>query len=226
MATTSDVDITEGSGTHIAAYDITEDAVTKKVQRIGFSDSAGADALGVVGAPSADTVLGKLAALVTASEDPAPVSVSGPIQYVDVTLTTDTSAYASGDLIADTQIVAVATRANDAKAVLHSITIIDQDDQKAALYIYLLSANVSMGTENAAPSISDANALEILGPPIAIAVADYYDLGGVSIAGKDSIGKIVKPATGTDDVYVAVVNGTGTPTYTASGLKLRLGFLS
>jgi len=173
-----------------------------------------------------DTAVTHLATLATASADTSPVGVYAPIQYVEVTLSLDTSAYASGDLLADTQIVAAATRANDAKAVLHSVTVIDQDDQKAALYIYLLSANVSMGTENAAPTISDANALEILGPPVAIAVADYYDLGGVSIAGKDSIGKIVKPASGTDDVYVAVVNGTGTPTYTASGLKLRLGFLS
>lgn len=172
------------------------------------------------------TAVTHLSAIETAVESTADVPTYGVIQYVEVTLTTDTAAYASGDVIADTQIVAAAVRANDAKGVLHSVTIIDQDDQKALLYIYLLSANVSMGTENSAPSISDANALEILGPPVAIAVADYYDLGGVSIAGKDAIGKVVKPATGTDDLYVAVVNGTGTPTYTASGLKLRLGFLS
>lgn len=176
------------------------------------------------------TAVAHLLAIETATEalaaDTSDVPTYGVIQYVEVTLSTDTSAYASGDVIADTQIVAAAVRANDAKGVLHSLTIIDQDDQKALLYIYLLSANVAMGTENAAPSISDANALEILGPPVAIAVADYYDLGGVAIAGKDAIGKVVKPATGTDDLYVAVVNGTGTPTYTASGLKLRLGFLS
>jgi len=33
----------------------------------------------------------------------------------------------------------------------------------------------------------------------------------------------VKPASGTTDLYVAAVNGSGTPTYTAAGLKLRLG---
>lgn len=151
--------------------------------------------------------------------------VGGHTVYIDVTLTLDTSAYASGDVLADTQVVTNAMRANDLGGILQSVTVIDQDDQKAAFDIYFLSANVSMGTENSAPSISDANALEILGAPIQIAVSDYKDLGGVSIAGKDAIGKIVKPATGTRNLYVAVVNGTGAPTYTASGVKLRLGFL-
>lgn len=164
----------------------------------------------------------------------APVAVDSGVRYVEVTLSTDTSAYAAGEVIADTQIVSTAMRQNDAQGLLQSITVIDQDDQKAALYIYLLSANVSMGTENSAPSISDANALEILGPPIFIPSGaydastnpnGYYDLGGASIAGRDGVGKAVKPATGTDDLYVAVVNGSGTPTYSATGLKLRLGFL-
>lgn len=152
-------------------------------------------------------------------------SIGGHTFTVEVTLSLDTNIYASGDVLADSQVVTNAMRVNDGTGVLQSVTVIDQDDQKALFYIYLLSANVAMGTENSAPSISDANALEILGTPIVIAVADYYDLGGVSIAGKDAIGKVVKPATGTRNLYVAVVNGTGTPTYTAAGVKLRLGFL-
>lgn len=152
-------------------------------------------------------------------------SVGGNTSYVDVTLSLDTAIYGSGDVLADTQIIANAMRVNNGTGVLQSITLIDQDDQKAALSIFLLSANVTMGVENAAPSISDTNALELLGPPIAFATNDYIDLGGVSMAGKDGIGKVVKPATGTRDLFVAVVNGTGTPTYSAAGIKLRLGFL-
>lgn len=152
-------------------------------------------------------------------------AVGGHTVYIDVTLSLDTSAYASGDVLADTQVVTNAMRVNDGMGVLQSVTVIDQDDQKAAFYIYLLSANVSMGTENSAPSISDSDAVSILGTPVAIGVSDYYDLGGVSVAGRDGLGKVVKPASGTRNLYVAVVNGTGTPTYTASGVKLRLGFL-
>ncbi|MER8811472.1 hypothetical protein [Mesorhizobium sp. M0965] len=152
-------------------------------------------------------------------------SVGGNTSYIDVTLSLDTAIYSSGDVLADTQIIANAMRVNNGTGVLQSITVIDQDDQRAALNIFLLSANVSMGVENAAPSITDVNATELLGPPIAIAIADYFDLGGVSMAGKDGIGKVVKPAAGTRDLYIAVVNGPGSPTYTAAGIKLRLGFL-
>lgn len=44
--TTSDVKITAGAGTNIATWDITEDAETKKIQRIGLADSAGAEVFG------------------------------------------------------------------------------------------------------------------------------------------------------------------------------------
>lgn len=167
----------------------------------------------------------RLSALETAAADDTPIGAFGPIQYVDVTLSLDTSAYASGDLLADAQLVAACVRANDVPGVLHSILVIDEDDQGAALDLYFASASSTFGTENSAPSISDANARTLLGF-VSVATADYKDLGGVKVAFKSNVGMTVVPATGTDDVYVAAINGTGTPTYTASGLKLRLGFLS
>lgn len=152
-------------------------------------------------------------------------AIGGNTVIIDVTLSLDVAAYGAGDVLADTQVVTNALRINDGTGVLQSITVIDQDDQKAALNIYLLSANVPMGAENALPSISDVDALNLLSAPIVIGTADYVDLGGVSLAGKDAIGKVVKAAAGTRNLYVAVVNGAGTPTYTAGGIKLRLAFL-
>lgn len=43
MSTTSDVKVTPGTGANVATYDITEDAETKKLQRIVVSNNAGAD---------------------------------------------------------------------------------------------------------------------------------------------------------------------------------------
>lgn len=57
-----------------------------------------------------------------------------------------------------------------------------------------------------------------------IILLDEDDLGGCRIATKRDLNLVVKPATGTRDIYVAAVTRGGTPTYTASGLKLRLGF--
>ena len=142
---------------------------------------------------------------------------------IDVTLTLDTSAYASGDVLAATQTVADAFKVNGGRCVLDSLTVIDQDDQKVALTIYVLAANVAMGTENGAPSITDANALNIQAV-IPVATTDYLDLGGVAVA-NIAVGKVVKAASGTRNLYVAAVNGAGTPTYTASGMKVAFKFL-
>lgn len=148
----------------------------------------------------------------------------GKSVVVDVTLSLDTSAYSSGDVLADTQAIANMVRANDFGAVLQSVTVIDKDDQGAAFDIYFLDANNAMGNENGAPSISDANAAAILGK-VSVATTDYVDLGGVKVATINVAGLPLKPASGGTTGYLAVVNGTGTPTYTASGVVVRLGLL-
>jgi hypothetical protein len=149
----------------------------------------------------------------------------GKTTYIDVTLSLDTAIYAIGDVLADTQVITAMSRVADFGGILQSITVIDKDDQKAPMLIFFLDQNVALGTENAAPSITDANAAAIMGPPISIQAGDYYDLGGVSVAGVDGIGKVLKPAAGTANGYLAVLNGAGTPTFTAAGVVLRLGIL-
>lgn len=141
-----------------------------------------------------------------------------------VTLSLDTSAYAAGDLLADTQVITDAFLIADGKGFLNSVLLVDEDDQGAALDIYFLDANVSMGTENAVPSITDANARNIL-CRVQVSTGDYTDLGGVKIADLSGLNRFVKAASGTKNLYVAVVNGTGTPIYTASGIRLRVGIL-
>lgn len=147
--------------------------------------------------------------------------VSGHAAVLEVILSLDTNVYADGDVLADTQEIASAFRINDGLGRLRSLVVIDQDDQGVDMDIYLLDGNVSFGAKNAAVSITGANALKILAK-IAIAAADYYDLGGVRVAVKSGLDTILKAASGTDKLYVAVVS-RGAGTYTASGVKLRLG---
>lgn len=141
-----------------------------------------------------------------------------------LTLSLDTSAYASGDLLADSQEVADAVLENDRGGILQTLTVIDKDDQGAAFDVWITDANVTFGTENSAPSISDANAANILGR-IQVTTGDYYDLGGCRVAHLSGLAMPIKPVAGGRSIYVAAVNGTGTPTYTASGVVLRLGIL-
>lgn len=149
--------------------------------------------------------------------------VSTPDDVIDVTFTLDTSAYADGDVLADTQSVASVARVNAGTVILVSVTVIDEDDQGMGLTLVFLDSNNALGTENNAPNISDANARQILGF-VKITTSDYIDLGGVRIACIRGVGLEMKAAAGVTTLYVgAISNGTGT--YTASGLKLKLGFL-
>lgn len=146
-------------------------------------------------------------------------------RFVTVSMTVPTDAQDAGDVIAATQIVAACTPGNDLCGTLHSATIIDTDDQKAALSLIFFDANTALGTEDAAPDIDDTEALTLQGFPIEFAVADYKDLGGASYAGRSGIGMIVKPATGTDDIYMAILLGGAAATYASGIITVRLGFL-
>lgn len=149
--------------------------------------------------------------------------VGGSTSYVDVALVTDTNIYANGDVLFVATNIAAAMRAINKRGVLQSIVVIDEDDQGVAMDLVFMSATQVLGTINVAPSISDAGARDILGI-ISILATDYVDLGGVRVASKNGLGMVVRPVTGATNLYVAGIT-RGTPTHTAGGLRLRLGFL-
>lgn len=191
----------------------------------GISLPAGTNNIGdvdIAGAlPAGTNNIGDVDVLSVAAGENHIGQVSGHAAILEVTLSLDTNIYADGDVLADTQEIASALRVSDGLARLRSLVVIDQDDQGVDMDIYLLDGNVSFGTENNAVSIADADALKILAR-VVIAAADYYDLGGVRVAVKSGLDAILKAASGTDKLYVAAVS-RGTGTYTASGVKLRIG---
>lgn len=141
---------------------------------------------------------------------------------VDITLSLDTSQYASGDVLAATQEVANAVPIATGTAILQSVFLLDKDDQGQPLDLVFLDVSGSIGTENAAAGPTDAVAATILGV-VEIAAADYVDLANSQIAVRTNLGIVVKPASGTSLYIAAISRGTGT--YTASGITLKLGFL-
>lgn len=151
--------------------------------------------------------------------------VGGKTAIVSVTLSTDTSAYGSGDLIADTQQIDAFFRKTDGTGVINSINIIDEDAQGVALYVIFMSTSTSLGTENSTPNISDANLTAGFQGIVSVAASDYVTVSGTKVATIKNIGLPVKAVSGTDDIYIAVLNGAGTPTFTASGLEMRIGVL-
>jgi hypothetical protein len=142
-----------------------------------------------------------------------------------VTFSTDTGAYASGDLVADTQEIDAAVVGMGGAVILETITVTDGADQKGILYFVFLNAATSLGTENGAPDITDAEAAANVLGVVSVVAADYVDLGGAAVATKAHIGLMLQAASTTDSLYVGLVGGTTTPTYAADSLTVKFGFV-
>lgn len=147
----------------------------------------------------------------------------GNLVTVEVTFTSDTAANATGDVLADTAAILGAVAQSGSASRLTQITLLDKDDQTAAqVDVVIFRSNVSLGTVNAAPSISDTNALEILGI-VQIASGDFVDIGGAKLATKVLTQPLeVAPTTGTT-LYAALIT-RGSPTQTANGLVGKFFF--
>jgi hypothetical protein len=152
-----------------------------------------------------------------------PGQVGSPGDVITVTLTVDTNIYADGDVLADTQVITNAMRITGGHGVLQSLQLVDPDDQGQPMDLYFFSVTHSLGTENSAPSISDANAIDIFGP-VPVASSDYRDLGGCKVASVRGIGLMMESASGSRDMYVGAIS-RGTGTYAGGSLTLKLAFL-
>jgi hypothetical protein len=145
-------------------------------------------------------------------------------RYVTQTFAVQTTALDTGDVIASTQVITNACPAADVPVELVSFVLIDVDDQKALCNVVFFDDDTSLGAEDGAPDIDDTEALTFQGL-VAIAAADYIDLGGASVVTKLNVGLILKPKSGTRDVYAALYTpATSTPTYAGGAITVRYGF--
>jgi hypothetical protein len=143
---------------------------------------------------------------------------------LDVTLSADTSAMADNDVIAAPQEVTGFFRLPGGRGFVQTIRLLDEDLQTQDIDILFLDATGSIGAENAAFAPTDAVARTILGS-VSFVAADYITSSNNSMATKSNLGLMLKCASGTTSVWVAAICRSGTPTYTASGLKLKVGVM-
>ncbi len=212
----------DGIETAIASTNTKLDTLDGRVDGLEAAIGAAADAAWTAGSGSLVALQKATAAAAIDTTTASPVSVRTPCDVIAVTPTVDTAIYASGDVLFATTAIANAVRANDERAVLMSVAVIDKDDEKPAFRMLFFKANVTSGAINGAPSISDADAANYLGH-IDIAAADYVDLGGVSVACQKSINLLLESASGTTTVYCFAYLTAGTPTFTA-GTDLVINF--
>lgn len=141
---------------------------------------------------------------------------------IDFVPTLDTSAYAAGDVLFDRTLLDIGNYANPGQSAAQkirgrilSVGALDKDDQGVAMDLYFLRADVSMGSVNSAPSITDANAENIIG---FVTVTASKDLGGCRFGQADCD---IRFAITGETLYLAGVT-QGAPAHTAAGLKLRI----
>lgn len=135
------------------------------------------------------------------------------------------AAYASGDVIGTPQVVTNAVLSQGGTGKLTSLMIADKANAKVALDILFFDSApaTSIGADNAAYALADADTPKLLGR-VAIAGADYVSSGTANAeATIKNIGLILQAASGSKNIYMAVIC-RGAPTYASvSDLQIRLG---
>lgn len=129
-----------------------------------------------------------------------------------------TSAYAAGDvLFVATAAALSADTTRTARGTIRTAALLDKDDQAAqTITLYFFNAAATLGTINAAISISDADAAKLIGTA---AVTTSTDLINSRFGQNTDIGLPFDVEGGT--IYVAATTA-GTPTHSSAGIQLRL----
>lgn len=94
-------------------------------------------------------------------------------------LTIATTAYSAGDVLGDGWSFTGAARATGGTGRVTGAVLLDVADKINGVDLYLAATTVTLGTDNAAPSISDADAAKL---GHVIELPDAVDLGGSRLA--------------------------------------------
>ena len=116
-------------------------------------------------------------------------------KVIEVTLTLDTDIYASGDVLADTQVITNSIR------------------EFGTVTLQSLTSDAVMAEVLAIVEVASGDYVDCVNSQLATLVA------GVDT----QMGCLLQPTAG-DHLYFAVVAG-GTPTHTAAGIVMKFGFL-
>jgi hypothetical protein len=130
-------------------------------------------------------------------------------------LTTATTAYTDGDTLG----TLMSWNLTNDKGIITNAVLTDVGDVVGAVDLFLFDRSVTFGTDNAAPSISDADILFSLG---VISFPFPYDLGGARVAAIDSLA-IGYDANASTTIYGGLVTRSGHTFFgAATNLQVRL----
>lgn len=152
--------------------------------------------------------------------------MAGPVvaksaRVLTITPSCEATSLDANDVIFATEEIPQFFRRNGGVVKLDSVVVLDLNDQGTAIDLVFLKTNVALGTEDAAISITDADAAEIIGT-VSIAAADFDDQIANRSATLHNVGLIMQADGSQSSVFIAGVTRSGTPTYGATGLTIKL----
>jgi len=160
--------------------------------------------------------------LVEVSDEPVEVVGIGTTITVTPTLTV-AGAYAAGDFVgtsATAMTFANAARVSGGSGVIETAILVDGDLQSIAAELWLFDTAPTPPNDNAAWTISDANALTCIG---VIPFSSYYASALNSVSVARGLG-IAFSAVGGTSIYGCLVT-RGAPTYVSGNLSVRLAIM-
>lgn len=144
---------------------------------------------------------------------------------IDFTPVLETGALAAHDVFSTAGEIAGFFPDVQSAVKLVSVIALDGDDQNAVFDLIFSNATITIGTLNGAINVSDADAAKIVGY-VVVASGDSNDTINSRLFAKNDINQIMKPSGLTTSVWLSLICRSGTPTYTVSGMKLKIGYES
>tara|TARA_Y100000310_G_scaffold153949_1_gene153506 strand:+ start:118 stop:621 length:504 start_codon:yes stop_codon:yes gene_type:complete len=146
------------------------------------------------------------------------------VDLIDVDLVTDTDATADNGVISNPVEIPFAVSDTGGRSLLHSVQLIDDDDDGATIDLVFTQVSTNLGTVNGAIDAADGVAASILG---VVSLSSYFDGIAWQISQKANIGLVLKAVAGSKSVYVGAINRNGgAVTKTAADdLHLRIGII-
>lgn len=141
----------------------------------------------------------------------------GRVSAASSGLTTSTTAYTAGDQVGAQFTLASAARASGGSGTIVGVTLVDANDIIGAYDVVFFDSSATPASDNAAFSISDADALKAVG---IVQLSGSFDIGGNRIAQAQNLA-IPYVCNGGTSLYAMLICRVG-HTFFAAGTDLQL----
>jgi len=204
------VDITPGTGKTIRTDEV--GAVQIQVVKMALGADGAEDLL----LDSGQQTMANSLPVVIAS-DQGLQKIGGISVQIDITVASSASAYSSGDMVGAEVTLTGAARINGGTGKITGIRVEDDAGQSVACELWIFDTTVTEPADNAAWSISDADAANIVA---VIPVSAYYASALNSVAPIPNLSVPFKCTGSISNLFMCFVT-RGTPTYTANAIHIR-----